>query len=92
MVEDIISKIITVHLELEIEPAPVAEQAILTPALRKILPYSEKRQANEAERWNYPIREVEEFPGRDVYIPYHEYKLVNTTVSLPSSEGIFSYW
>ena len=71
-------------MELEIEPAPVGSQAVLTPALRKLLPYSENKQAGETERWTFPVREVEEFPGRDVYIPYHDYKLVTMiTHSIP---------
>ncbi|KAL5265112.1 hypothetical protein ACHWQZ_G006003 [Mnemiopsis leidyi] len=67
-------KIVPIHMELEIQPAPQVDQAVLTPALRQVLPYSENKQASESERWNYPVREVEEFPGREVYIPYHDYK------------------
>ena len=65
----------TVHIMLEIQPATYQDQAVLTPALRKVQPYVTSNDACEAERFKYPVREVEEFPGRDVYIPYHNYKL-----------------
>lgn len=66
----------------EIESAPYQDTAILTSALRKVHPYKENSEASELDRHKYPHREVEEFPGRDVYVPYHHYKYVKVVIIL----------